>query len=397
MAKRRGNKEGSVYQRTNGTWRAQVYLDGKRINFTGKSQRECQEWIRKTRDKIDLGLTFEGSKLTLGQYLEEWMVSITSSRSIQTIEQYQWIIDNRIVPFIGNIKLKELGPDRIQYFYNHLLSQENLSNHAVNHTHMVLRTSLNQAVKLGLVIRNPCVATSPPKPKKKEMKFLDEGQVQDFLSAARKLKNRFYPLYFIAIHTGMRTGELLGLKWKDVDWDRKALLVRRQAQHPKGGGYVFTKPKSVSGSRSITLGEQAIEVLEFQRTEVIRLRKHAGKAWEELDLVFPSLVGTPLMRKRLRENFYRVLDEARLSRIRLHDLRHTAASLMLNHGIPVLIVSRRLGHSKPSITMDVYGHVIPSKQYEAAALMDELMSPIDVTNCTIFAPKQAKNPKNGGF
>jgi len=392
MAKRRGNKEGSIFQRSNGTWRAQVYLNGKRLSFTGKSQKECQAWIRKTRDKVDRGLTFEGSKMTLVQFLDEWIVSITSSRSNKTIEQYQWIIEKRILPFIGEVKLKDLGPDRIQHFYHHLLSRENLSNHAVHHTHTVLRTSLNQAMKLGLLIRNPCSATTPPKPETQEMQFLDEGQFLRFLNTAREMENRFYAYFFLAIHTGMRTGELLGLKWKDINWDKKSLLVQRQAQHPKGGGYNFTKLKTKSSHRSIALGDQAIEVLKQQRLAVDQLIEAGGKDWEDLDLVFPSNVGTPLMRKRLRDNFYAILEKAGLERIRLHDLRHTAASLLLNHGVPVLIVSKRLGHSKPSITMDVYGHVIPTIQQGAAYLMDELMSPIEVTNCTIFAPGANKKP-----
>ncbi len=392
MAKRRGNNEGSVFQRSNGTWRAQVYLNGKRLSYTGKSQKECQAWIRNTRDKVDRGLTFEGSKMTLAQFLDEWVVSISSSRSNKTVEQYSWVIEKRILPFIGDVKLKDLGPDRVQHFYHHLLSQERLSNHAVNHTHRVLRTSLNQAVKLGLIIKNPCSATTPPKPEKHEMQFLDEYQVQIFLNSARKMQSRFYAYFFLAIHTGMRTGELLGLKWRDINWDKKSLLVQRQVQHPKGGGYIFTKLKSKSSQRSIALGDQAIEVLKQQRSSIIKLEKVKDKDWDDLDLVFPSSVGTPLMRKRLRDNFYLVLEEAGLPRIRLHDLRHTAASLLLNHGVPVLIVSKRLGHSKPSITMDVYGHVIPTIQEGAAHLMDELMSPIEITNCTIFAPRVNKKP-----
>ncbi|MFC1936084.1 site-specific integrase [Chloroflexota bacterium] len=184
-------------------------------------------------------------------------------------------------------------------------------------------------------------------------------------------------------------GELLGLMWQDIDWHQRTLLVQRQVQHPKGGGYVFSPPKSNSGNRTIILGQQAIEVLKLHRTEIIEMKNKAGNNWEDLGLVFPSLVGTPITKGNLRRNLKKVLKESDLPKIRFHDLRHTAASLMLNNGIPVLIVSKRLGHSKPSITMDVYGHMIPSKQEEAATLMDELMSPINVTNCTIFASMKA--------
>lgn len=152
-----------------------------------------------------------------------------------------------------------------------------------------------------------------------------------------------YPLYFIAIHTGIRTGELLGVKWKDIDWKHQTLIVQIQAQHPKGGGYMFVKPKSNMGNRKITLGNQALEVLKLQGQEIIKWCKKAKENWQELDLVFTSYVGTPTKRKKLQKNFYEALEITGLPKIRFHNLQHTAASLMLNHGIPVLIVLKKVG------------------------------------------------------
>lgn len=391
MAKRRGNNEGSIYKRPDGKWRAQVSLNGKRLSYTGNSQKECHEWIRKTRTKIEHGLSFEGDKIKLSEFLDQWLTAISGSRSRNTIRQYRWYVEKKILPHLGDVKLKDLTPDRIQNFYHYLLKEKNLSNHAVHYTHTVLRSALYQAVKLGLIIRNPCTATTPPKPNRSEMQIYDEDQVQVLLNTSLEMEDRFYPLYYLAIHTGMRLGELLGLKWKDLNFEKRSLVVQRQVLFPKGGGYVFSPPKSSSGTRTIILGYQAIQVLQQNFAFVRNLAEAAGEAWQDLDLVFPSNQGTPVTHSNLRREYYKVVSKSGLPKIRFHDLRHTAASLMLNNGIPVLIASRRLGHAKASITMDTYGHMIPSKQEEVAILMDELMSPLDVTNCTIFAPDPKKS------
>ena len=181
-----------------------------------------------------------------------------------------------------------------------------------------------------------------------------------------------YPLYFLAIHTGMRQSELIGLKWEDIDWKLSTIQVKRQVRHFKGGSYSFMEPKSKSGVRTIMLGKQALELLKNHKREQ-QIMINSSKDWIALDLVFPSNAGTPITASNIRRAFRRLLKASGLPKIRFHDLRHTAASLMLNHGIPVLIVSKRLGHSKPSITIDVYGHLIPSRQEAAAQLMDDLM------------------------
>jgi integrase len=220
------------------------------------------------------------------------------------------------------------------------------------------------------------------------MKIYDENQIQIFLNTALSIKDQYYPLYYLAFHTGMRQAELIGLKWEDIDWERNTLQVRRQLLRHKGGGFEFSKPKSKSGNRKILIGLQTMAVLKTHQETVIQKRKNSKEKWPELDLIFPTRVGTPIVSQNLRRGFRKVLKVSGLPKIRFHDLRHTAASMMLNYGISVLAVSRRLGHSKPSITLDVYGHLIPSKEEEAATLMDELLTPIKAENCTIFAPNQ---------
>jgi integrase len=185
----------------------------------------------------------------------------------------------------------------------------------------------------------------------------------------------------------MRQGELIGLKWADLDWEKMTLQVKRQVVRYYNGSFAFSKPKSRNGNRTVMLGKQVLEVLRAQQEKVWRMRKGAGKNWQEFDLIFPTKVGTPIQGCNLRRAFRKLLKVSGLPKIRFHDLRHTAASLMLNYGIPMLVVSRRLGHAKASITLDVYGHLVPGKQEEAAALMDELMTPISLE----IAPKLHPN------
>ena len=171
----------------------------------------------------------------------------------------------------------------------------------------------------------------------------------------------------------MRQSELIGLKWEDVDWNLSTLQVKRQVRHFKGGSDTFLESKSKSGVRTIILGKQALDLLRNHKREQQIMINSSGRDWIALDFAFPSNAGTPITASNIRRAFRRLLTASRLPKIRFHDLRCTAASLMLNYGIPVLIVSKRLRHSKPSITIDVYGHLIPSRQEEAAQLMDNLM------------------------
>lgn len=372
MAQIRAHNEGSIYQRPNGKWRAQVSIDGRRLSFTADTKKEGLAWIHETKNQIESGLTFQAAGTSLEEFLGEWLTTVSSSSSKGTYFTYTWTVQKRILPYIGKVNLMDLRPDRIQRFYNYL-QKEGLSSHAVAVTHKTLRVAMSHAVKLRLIGRNPCSGTTPPKPEQTEMSFYDDRQVRSLLKTARAIEDKLYPLYYLAIHTGMRQAELIGLKWEDIDWSLSTIQVRRQVRHFKGASYAFLEPKSKSGTRTIMLGKQALEVLAHHKKEQEALINAAGENWTDLDLVFPSGAGTPLTASNVRRAFRKLLAASGLPNIRFHDLRHTAASLMLNHGIPVLIVSKRLGHSKPSITLDVYGHLIPSRQEEAAQLMDNLM------------------------
>lgn len=174
----------------------------------------------------------------------------------------------------------------------------------------------------------------------------------------------------------MSQGELLGLQWKDINWDRKIVHIQRQLNRVPGGVLRFSQLKTKSSIRTISLGNTTIAVLKEHQMQQFREFCDMGARWQEFDLVFPTTIGTPTNHSNLLRRSYRpLLKDAGLPEIRFHNLRHTAASLMLNHGIPVLIVSKRLGHAQPSITLDVYGHIMPSMQEEVANIMDTIITP----------------------
>ena len=377
MAKRRGNNEGSIVRLPSGTYRALITLDGKRITHTGKTRAECQGWIRKMLDQIDEGLTYQGSQTTLGEFLKEWLVTAKTALRPKPAQQYEKLVENHVLPVIGKVKLKDLRPDTIDMLYRNRI-KAGIGVRTIRYCHSVLHVALEKAVRLGLMTRNPVDGATPPRNQQGEMLILDEEQVIRFLIAARGTQHE--ALFHIAVKTGMRQAELLGLKWVDLNLTSGQLQVRRQAQRVPGKGYAFCEPKTKAGRRTIPLGEASLNILR-QHLEKQRLQKLiAGERWKELDLIFPSTIGTPIDLCNLLEQFKRVLKKAGLPEIRFHDLRHTAASIMLMHNIPIFTVSRVLGHSRPSITLDIYAHLIPGMQEQVAKIMDEALTPIPVSS-----------------
>ena len=318
MARKRGQNEGTIYHRKDGLWAVQVTIQHKRISKYFKTQAECREWLRKTQSQIQNGLTLAGARTTVIEFLEQWLGTIQESLRPKTLQQYTQIVRQHIAPRLGAIKLKHLRPDQIQALYNEKLDQ-GISARTVLLIHCVLHRSLNQALQWGIIVRNPAQSVSRPKFHRKEMQVLNDVQARTLLLTAKG--TRFETLLWLAISTGLREGELLGLRWSDIDWKTRQLQVRRQLQRIKGG-LVFSEPKSATGKRVIVLGRVIIEKLQehiqFQQVE----KKQSGENWKENDLIFPSIWGTPLDNSNMYKNFKVFLKQAGLPDIRFHDLRH---------------------------------------------------------------------------
>ncbi len=246
-----------------------------------------------------------------------------------------------------------------------------MSASSVAHLHTVLHTALAQAEAWGVVPRNVARLVRPPRSPRREMTALTPEQVGGFLNAVRG--DRLEALYVVAVTTGMRQGELLALRWKDIDLDARTVRVRTTLNATKSG-IEFAEPKSARSRRQISLTITAVAALRRHRGAQLEERLRVGTSWPEYDLVFASEVGGPLDGSNiLRRSFYPLLRSAGLPRVRFHDLRHSAATLMLSRGVPLKIVSEILGHSQISITADTYMHVTAGMQREAAAALDAVL------------------------
>jgi integrase len=371
MAKR-GQNEGSIFKRSNGTWRAQISLEGKRLGYTAETRAECNDWLRRTLDLVDGGMSFSKSEYTLGEFLMEWMQAKKNSLRPKPALQYETIIKNDLLPAFGQAKINQLNLNRFNRYYARLVV-EGRGARTIRMIHSVLHSALEHATRTGLISKNPCRGAILPRNPYKEMKIFNEEQVFIFLIAAKS--SRFKLIYQLALATGMRQSEILGLKWEDVDWIKSTITVQRQAQFVGGKGIVLLEPKTRSSIRQIALGKSILEELRSLRNMQGELKADRGKLWQENNLIFTTGNGTPFSQRNLTRDYSKMLRNTELPKIRFHDLRHTAASLMINRGIPIVVVSKILGHSKPSVTLNIYAHCISELQYEAAKIMEEITTP----------------------
>lgn len=386
MAKKNGQNQGSITKRKDGMYMAQLSVEGKRVTKYFRTVREANSWRIETLHKIQCGLFYAGPKLTLAKYLDEWIISRKDSIKQKTLLQYKSIIDLHIKPILGTKNINEIKPADIQALYNSKISS-GTGVRTVRLIHSVLHCALNHALKLGIIYRNPSDAIYKPKAIKNEMKILDENQVKSLLFAAKG--KRLEALFKLAVTTGLREGEILGLKWSDLNWDTHQVNIQRQVQRVQKSGLVFSDPKTAAGRRMILLGPGTILSLKDHYKRQLFEREFMGNQWQDNDLIFPSTHGTPLDPSNLLGQFKELLREANIPNIRFHDLRHTAASLMLRQGISIKVVQERLGHSDAGMTLNVYSHTIPGMQKEAAEKMDEITAIIELNE--VFEKVEDKN------
>ncbi|MCX6064650.1 MAG: tyrosine-type recombinase/integrase [Chloroflexi bacterium] len=378
MAKKRGQGEGSVFKRKDGLWVAQITIEtGRQKSKYFHSQREARDWLKLTQTQIDNGLNLSTANVDLATFLNKWFDAHKLSVRPNTSALYWQMLDNHIIPSLGKMKLKDIRPDHIQNFYT-LKMKAGTSKAVIGIIHSVLHLAFEQAMKWGLIGRNPVDAVIKPKRKSKEIKTLDENQTRALLSTV--VNTRYQALFWMAITTGLRKGELLGLKWSDLDWRKKQIQVQRQIQRIQKEGLVFCELKSKSGKRIVVLSDEMINKLQQHLDLQDMGKSFAGDQWQENDLIFPSNNGTPMDGHHILDKFKKLLKQAELPDMRFHDLRHTAATLMLKQGVHPKIVQERLGHSNITMTLNTYSHVLPSMQEEMANKLDELLMPIDVSD-----------------
>ena len=376
MAKKiRGHGEGTIFHRSNGTWRAQLTVNGERFSYGAKTKPECIAWLASMQLKLNRVYDYQGGNISLSMYIEQWLENHKVSVRLKTYHRYKGLSEKYIIPRLGDTHLNDLHPRKIEQFYVDLVS-EGVGIRSVRLCHSILHCALAKAVAYGWITRNPAHGVTLPHYKPPEMRVWNDSQVSLFLVVAEGSQHK--ALFHLAISCGMRLGEILGLRWTDLDWNRGTIQIQRQVQRVRGAGWSFLEPKTRMGRRKIVLGEGFLYALRHHKEQQTIRIEAAGERWQRHDLIFPNSIGNPLDPSNLRRDFNRILEEAGLPKIRFHDLRHTAASLMLNNGVPPIVVSRILGHAKPSITLDLYGHLYHEMQGEAAKIMDELVTPIKV-------------------
>lgn len=312
--------------------------------------------------------------MTVGEYLDKWLRHIKPTIRPSTYHWYEDIVRLHLKPSLGSIPLAKLMPLHLQEYYlkaqssGHLDSSGNptgdkLSNASVRAHHRTLHRALGRAVKLGHVPRNVADLADPPAVVKTEKPTLTFEQGRQLLEAAKSTGR--YALYLMALTTGMRQGEILGLRWKDVDLDARVITVR-QALKRGGSAPVFSPPKTKRSARRVEIPEALAQALRSHKARQNEAKLLNGPSYNQQDLVFCSEAGTPITPRNLVRQFKQLLKKAGLHDIRFHDLRHTHATWMLEEGINSKIVADRLGHSSTTVTLDVYSHVTPATQREAS-------------------------------
>ena len=378
---------GSIRQRSKGTWELTIDMgndaNGKRrrkfVTVNG-TKGVAQKRLRELLTSLDTGMPMDTTKLTLAEFLERWMRDyVATNTAPSTGDGYGFIVRCHLIPKIGSHQLKKLQPAHLQEYYAKALAQGRrdgkggLSARTVQHHHRVLSEALSHAVKWGLLARNVATAADPPKPSRTEIAFLSQEDVERMLDVAEGTPT--YILIFTALYSGLRRGELLGLRWCDVDLLMATISVTQSLQRLYGGEFSIREPKSPRSRRLVPMPPSLAILLRQHREQQEQQRILLGSILEEADLVFAHPDGSPLDPSTVSHTFGKIARKAGLSNIRFHDLRHAHASLMLRTGADPKVISERLGHSSIAITMDIYAHILPGLQEEAVIRFEEALRP----------------------
>lgn len=370
MAPRRGNGEGSIAQRRNGTYQGAVRLpDGSRKYVYGKSREEIRRKLGVVIHSLETGTFSDAHGQTVAEFLDQWLQEVVRPNVRPwTFAGYEVHVRLHLKPAIGSLRLDKLGPIHVQRLMNQKIA-EGLKPKTVRYIRGTLRSALNHGVRWGMVGRNAAALVGSPKVDQYEINPLTPSEARIFLDAMKE--DRLEALYSVALTTGLRQGEALGLRWQDVDLELGYLRVSKQLQRIDGR-LQLVEPKTARSRRSLAMPRTIVEGLRKHRERQEFERKQAGESWTETGLVFTGVSGNPLDGSAISKQFHRHLERAGLAQRRFHDLRHSCATLLLVQGVSPRVVMDVLGHSQISLTMNTYSHVIPELRREAADRMDHL-------------------------
>jgi integrase len=396
--------KGHIYKRAKGSWTI-VYdlpMDAARGKRRQKSQtvkgtkRDAERALREVLLSIEQGSYVKPNKISLGELLRQWLKDYASMNTTdRTQESYKSIIERHLIPALGKIELIDLQAQNIQSYYAKKLSEGRadgkggLSARSVVYHHRILSKALDYAVKMGLVVRNVAKVVEPPRVARVTMQTLSPEEVSRFLDVARDTD--YYVYFATLIYTGLRRGELLALRWRNLDLGSGKLSVVETAYKLGNGEYRIKEPKTPQSRRTVILPPSLVELLKVYRIDQELLRIQLGISLNADDFVFIRQDGSPINPSAITLAFRRIIKRAGLKGIRIHDLRHTHASLMLKAGIHPKVVSERLGHANIGITLDTYSHVLPGLQEAAAEKFDRIFDVSDNKNSDDNVSKMLAN------
>lgn len=376
---------GTIRKRSNGLWEGRFTtgydpVTGKQVQRSvyGKTQKEVRQKLTEMIHEIDDGTYQEPMKMTVGEWLEIWLEEyVRNSVAAYTRDSYERTVRNHIKPALGQVRLTALTPLQIQSFYNSLMTEKGLSPKTVKNVHGIFHRALEKAVRLGYIRINPTAACDLPKAERKEIHPMEEEEIIRFLEAIRD--HKFGYIYWVTLFTGMRQGEVLGLTWDCVDFEKNTLLINKQLQKTDkvGGRYILTKTKN-SRSRVVTVAPSVMMVLQRQFFRQKLMERDAGPAWNnEMNLVFTNELGKHLCHFTVYKHYKKIVQEIGLPEERFHDLRHSYAVAALESGDDIKTVQGNLGHATASFTLDVYGHVSQKMRQQSADRMEEFIHRTD--------------------
>ena len=379
MAKRKANGEGNIRKRSDGRWEGRYTAGrdpetGKAIykNVLAKTQKDCKEKLKQAIEENSKVDTVKAGQYTVGQWMDVWFENCAKIKVRPSFHKtYRGYIDNHIKPNIGKVPLGKVSSLDLQKLYKKLLSggrverieaknqPKGLSAKTVRNINQVISSAMDFAIDQKLIAANPTDGCALPKLEHREMKTLPAEQLASFLRETKE--SGVFELYYIELATGLRRGELLGLKWEDIDLEQGIIHVRRQIARIDGK-IVEAPLKTKNSYRSVSIGQDAVEILKEQRRKT------------DSEYVFPSPTGGPISPDSVLKMLHRVLKRAGLPEIRFHDMRHTFATVALQNGVDIKTVSGMLGHYSAGFTLDTYAHVTTAAQCQAANTMSSILS-----------------------
>jgi integrase len=371
---------GQIIKRRDKVWIVRIFTgrdsEGKRryLNKTiYGTKKDANTYLSATLTAMSAGTFVESSPLTVNAYLDNWLEAAARPRVRErTFTSYEDVLRLYIRPTLGNKKLSDLRPLDLQGLYSDMQAR-GLSARTIRYAHSVLASALTQAVKWRMAAQNPAMLVELPRSSRKEMEALSPEDVTRFLAEAAT--DHLGVLFAFALATGLRPSEFMGLQWKDIELGKGIVTVCRTLVRRKGGGWYYGEPKTPRSRRNIPLPASMLRALITHKRQQSETRLKAGEEYQNHDLVFATGDGTPLLlRNIIRRHFRPTLKRAGLPEtLRLYDLRHTCATLMLSAGVHPKVASERLGHSSVTLTMDVYSHVLPSMQQDATEKLESIL------------------------